>query len=149
MLLPSIFGENVFDDLLDMPVFGGFPEMDRKLLGNSARDLMKTDIREHEDSYDMSVDLPGFKKEEIQLKLQNGCLIISAAKEHDDECKNDDGKIIRRERYAGSMQRSFYVGKQLTEEDIGAKFENGVLELTIPKKAPVKAEDQPKLIQIN
>ena len=132
MLLPSIFGENLFDDWMD------FGNVERKLYGRHAANVMKTDVHEHDEGYELDIDLPGFKKDEIKLSLENGYLSVSAAKSLDKDKKNIKGKIIRQERYAGSMQRSFYVGDALTETDIKAKFEDGVLKLSIPKKEPEK-----------
>ena len=138
MLMPSIFGENLFDEF-----FGDWDRemrrMDRKLYGRNAAREMKTDVHEHEDHYEVDVDLPGFKKEDINLELQNGYLTVSAAKGLEKETK---GKVIRQERYIGSMQRSFYVGEALTEADIGAKLENGVLSLNIPKKDEKKLPEK-------
>ena len=132
MLLPSIFGENFLDDWMD------FPDVDRKLYGRHASHVMKTDVHENEQGYEVDIDLPGFKKEEINLTLENGYLSVSAAKSLDNEKKNIKGKVIRQERYSGSMQRSFYVGDEITETDIKAKFEDGVLKLTVPKKEAPK-----------
>ena len=146
-MLPSIFGENLFDDWFDFPSFPEFRNVDRKLYGRHAAHEMKTDVREHEDRYEVDVDLPGFKKDEIRLELENGTLTVHAAKDLEKEQKDKAGKIIRQERFSGAMQRSFYVGEALTEEDIGAKFENGVLSLTIPKK-DVKKLPEKKVIQI-
>ena len=134
MLLPSIFGENLLDDFMDFPKmrdFGG--DIDRKLYGKRASKVMKTDVREHDDNYELVVDLPGFKKEEINLTLDDGYLSIAATKGLNKEEKDKEGKLIRQERYSGSMQRSFYVGENLSEDKIKAKFENGVLKLNIPK----------------
>jgi len=129
MLMPSIFGENLFDEF-----FGDFDRemrrVDRQLYGKNAAREMKIDVHEHEDRYEVDVDLPGFRKEDINLELQNGYLTLTAAKNLEKESK---GKLIRKERYTGTMQRSFYVGDTLTETDIGAKLENGVLSLSIPK----------------
>ena len=133
-MLPSIFGENLFDDFFGFPDWREFRNIDRKLYGHNAAREMKTDVHEHEDHYEMHIDLPGFKKDEITLTLENGYLTVAAAKGLDVDKENKKGKVIRQERYAGAMQRSFYVGEQLTEEDIGAKYEHGVLSLTIPKK---------------
>ncbi len=133
MLLPSIFGENFMDDWMDFPRMD-FPDIDRKLYGKHATHVMKTDVHEHDDGYEVDIDLPGFKKEEIRLSLENGYLSVGAEKTLDQDQKNKKGKLIRQERYAGSMQRSFYVGDTLTEEDIKAKFEDGVLKLFVPKK---------------
>ena len=140
-MLPSIFRENLFDDWFSFPSFPSFRDADRKLYGRNASHEMKTDVKEHEDRYEVDIDLPGFKKEEIQLSLEGGYLTVSAAKgiEKEEEKK---GKLIRQERYAGSLQRSFYVGEAVEETDIGAKFENGVLSLQIPKKAEKKLPEK-------
>ena len=147
MLFPSVFSENLFDDWADMPMFGGFPEIDRKLYGKHAARVMKTDVREADGSYEILIDLPGFKKDQISLELENGMLTVSAAKGLDKDENDSSGKLIRQERYAGAMQRSFYVGDQVTEADIHAKFEDGVLRLTVPKQEASK-QPQRKLIAI-
>ena len=147
MLVPSIFGESLFDDWFDFPQWPDFRDLDRaerKLYGRHPDRLMKTDVHEHEVHYEVDIDLPGFKKEEIKLELNNGYLTVSAAKEHEQENK---GKALRKERYSGAMQRSFYVGEQLTEEDIKAKFEHGVLSLQLPKKEAAKVPEK-KMIMI-
>ena len=146
MLLPSIFGENLLDDWMEFPRME-FPDIDRKLYGKHASNVMKTDVHEKEDGYEMDIDLPGFKKDEINLSLDNGYLTVSAAKALDKEEKDKKGKVIRQERYSGSSQRTFYVGEAVTEEDVKAKFEDGVLKLNIPKKEPEKVA-QKKLIAI-
>ena len=133
-MLPSIFGENLFDDWFGFPAFPEFYDIDRKLYGKHAHHEMKTDVHEHDDHYEIDIDLPGFQKDELTLNLENGYLTVGAAKGLDKEHKDKKGKVIRRERYAGAMRRTFYVGEALTEEDIHAKYENGVLSLTIPKK---------------
>ena len=138
MLTPSIFEENFIDDLFGFPYMKEFEDMEhgmeRKLYGRKAGRMMKTDIREKDDNYEVSIDLPGFKKDQINVKLEDGYMTISATKDHDTEKKDHHGKIIRQERYAGSMQRSFYVGDSVKVEDVKAKFEDGVLRLSIPKK---------------
>ena len=143
MLMPSIFGENLFDEF-----FGDWDRemrrMDRQLYGKNAAREMKTDVHEHEDHYEVDINLPGFKKDEISLDLENGYLTISAAKEVDQE-KSRKGWIIRQERYEGSLQRSFYVGEGLAEKDIAARFENGVLSLTIPKKEARKLPERKRI----
>lgn len=133
-MLPSIFGENLFDDFFQDP----FDRMSvfsdhNPLYGKHAKNLMKTDVRETEHTYELDVDLPGFKKEEVQLELKDGCLTISAAKglDKDEEGKND--RYLRRERYAGQCSRSFYVGDQVEAKDVSAKFEDGILRITLPK----------------
>lgn len=144
-MLPSIFGENLFDEFFDD--FGDFDRMmsrfnheaSKALYGRKARNLMKTDVREVGDSYELDIDLPGFKKDEVNVKLNDGYLTISAAKGLDRDDKDKKGNYIRRERYAGAMQRSFYVG-DIKGEDIRAKFENGILSLTVPKADVKKLE---------
>ena len=144
-MLPSIFGENLFDDFFDD--FGEFDRMmnrfnretGKALYGRKARNLMKTDVRDTGDGYELDVDLPGFKKDEVSVKLNDGYLTISAAKGLDKDDKDKKGNYIRRERYAGAMQRSFYVG-DIKGEDIRAKFENGILSLTVPKAEVKKLE---------
>ena len=137
MLMPSIFGENLFnDDWMDF----GFPEVDKALYGKQASHEMKTDVKETDSGYEVDIDLPGFKKDEINVQLDNGYLSISAAKGLDKEEKNKEGKYIRKERYAGAMSRSFYVGDALTQEDIKAKYESGILRLSIPKKEAKQVE---------
>ena len=144
MLMPSIFGENLFnDDWMDF----GFPEVDKALYGKHAGHVMKTDVKETDAGYEVDIDLPGFKKDEISAKLDDGYLTISASKGLDKDEKNKEGKYIRKERYAGAMSRSFYVGGDVTEEDIKAKYEDGILRLSIPKKE-VKAVENKKYIAI-
>ena len=138
MLLPSIFRENLFDDWMDFPKFDDFGDIDRKLYGKHAAHVMKTDVHEHDDAYEVVIDLPGFKKDELSVQLENGYMTVSASKGLDKDEKNKKGRIIRQERYAGSMQRSFYVGENITQEDVKAKFEDGVLKLTVPKKEAKK-----------
>ena len=148
MLMPSIFGENLFDDdWMDFPFEREFWGRKNPLYGKNAKNMMKTDIREHDAGYELDIDLPGFKKDEINVDLENGYLTISAAKGLDKDEKNEEGKYIRRERYAGAMQRSFYVGDAITHEDIRARFEDGILRLSIPKK-DAKAIETKKTIAI-
>ena len=142
--MPSIFGENLFND--DWMNFG-FPEVDKALYGKHAGNVMKTDVKETETGYEVDIDLPGFKKDEINAKLEDGYLTISAAKGLDKDEKDKKGKYIRKERYAGSMSRSFYVGEGVTEEDIKAKYEDGILRLVVPKK-DAKAVENKKYIAI-
>lgn len=142
MLMPSIFGENLFDEWFDFPEFRDFDNAEKKLYGKHADRLMKTDVHEYEDHYEVDIDLPGFKKDEITLELEHGYLKVSASKGLDKDEKTKQGKLIRQERYAGAMQRSFYVGEQLTEEDVKAAFEHGVLSLNIPKKEKAKLPEK-------
>ena len=133
-MLPSIFGENLFDDFFTDP-FGmlNVSEGHNPLYGKHAKNLMKTDIKEKEDSYELAVDLPGFKKDEISIDLSNGYLTIEAAKGLDKDEEDKKGRYIRRERYTGVCRRSFYVGTQVRPEDISAKYEDGILKLSVPK----------------
>ena len=145
MLMPSIFGENLFDDdWMDFPFDRDFWA---RTNNKTTKNLMKTDIREHDAGYELDIDLPGFKKDEIKAELENGYLTISATKGANNDEQDKKGKYIRRERYAGTMQRSFYVGDDVTQEDIKAKFENGILRLSIPKK-DAKAVETKKTIAI-
>ena len=145
MLTPSILGESLFDDWMDDFPFGKdfekefeksmFPAKN-PLYGKHAKNLMKTDVRETDDAYEVDIDLPGFKKDEVTAQLNDGYITISASKGLDkDEKDKKTGKYIRKERYAGSMSRSFYVGEDVTQDEISAKFENGILQLKVPKKA--------------
>ncbi len=143
MLMPSIFGENLFDDWMNF----SFPDIDKALYGKHAKNMMKTDVKETEQGYEVAMDLPGFKKDEIKLELNDGYLTISAEKGLDKDEKDKNDKYIRRERYAGSMSRSFYVGDSLTEKDIHARYENGILTLDVPK-AEEKAVPEKRYIAI-
>ena len=129
-MLPSIFGEDLFDDMFDMDAMFG---RKNPLYGKNAKNLMKTDIRETAKTYELDVDLPGFKKDEIQIELENGYLTIRAEKGLDKDEKDDQGRYIRQERYAGAMSRSFYVGDGVTVDDMKAKFEDGILQISVPK----------------
>ena len=141
-MLPSIFGESLFDDFFADPFeMMAVPQGRNPLYGKHAKNMMKTDIRETDEGYELDIDLPGFKKDEIEAKLENGYLTISAAKGLDKEEKDEkDGKYIRKERYSGAMSRSFYVGDELKQEDIKAKYQDGILKLSVPKKEQKKVE---------
>ena len=142
MLMPSIFGENLFDDWMDFPFEKEFFGRKNPLYGKNARNLMKTDVRETENSYELDIDLPGFKKDEITAELKDGYLIISAAKGLDKDEKDKEGRMIRQERYAGSCTRSFYVGDAVTEQEIKGKYEDGILKLCIPKRDAKQVEEK-------
>ena len=129
MLMPSIFGENLFDDWMSFP-FRNF----------NTNSLMKTDIRETDGSFELDIDMPGFNKEDLKAELKEGYLTISASTNKDDGEKDENGRYIRRERYVGYCSRSFYVGEDIKQDDIKAKFENGILKISVPKK-----EAQPKV----
>ena len=145
--MPSLFTENLFDDFFndfDEDFFG----KKNPLYGKHARNMMKTDVRETDTTYEVDVDLPGFKKEDVELSFDNGYLTISAKKSLNKDEKNKEGQYIRQERYAGSMSRSFYVGDGVKEEDIHAKYEDGILKLSLPKKAPKAVEEKDGYIAI-
>ena len=152
MLMPSIFGESLFDDFMnDFPFFDDreMKKMEKKLYGHHAKNMMKTDIKETDNNYELEMDLPGFKKDEVQVSLRDGYLTISAAKGLDqDEQEKKTGKYIRKERYAGACERSFYVGEDVTEDDIKGQFKHGILRLTIPKKEPQNNVDGKRYISI-
>ena len=134
-MLPSIFGENLFDEFFMDPFNDPFFTSSRNALyGKHSKNLMKTDVRETDGTYELDIDLPGFKKDEINAEIHDGYLTVSAAKGLDKDQSDKDGRYIRRERYAGQCSRSFYVGEGVTEQDISAKFEDGILRLSIPKK---------------
>ena len=137
MLMPSIFGENLFDDFMDFP-FGG----------KKINTMMKTDIRDTDSTYELDIDMPGFKKEDIKAQLKDGYLTISASTSANNDEQDKDGRYIRRERYAGSCSRSFYVGSDVKQEDIKAKFENGILKLTVPRQEALPKTEENKCIAI-
>ena len=148
MLVPSIFANSVFDDFFDFPYVND-KKAERKLYGHNAANLMKTDIKETEGGYELEMDLPGFTKDEIKVSLENGYMTISAAKGLDkDEQDKKSGRYIRKERYAGSCERSFYVGEDITEEDIKGEFKHGILKLFVPKKEAKPAVEQKKYVSI-
>ena len=137
--LPTVFGENLMDVFDDFDRTFGFGNVDRALYGKHAERMMKTDVKETETGYEVDVDLPGFKKDEIRLELEDGYLTISTEKSLEKDVESKKGRMLRKERYAGVMKRSFYVGDHITEEDVKASYESGVLHLMIPKKDAPKA----------
>ena len=142
--LPTVFGENlmdVFDDF-DRNLFRGFGNVDHALYGKHAQNVMKTDVKETDEGYEVDVDLPGFKKDEIRLELNDGYLTISAEKSLEKDGEDKKGKMLRHERYAGVKQRSFYVGENIKVEDVKASYESGVLHVMIPKKEALKAPEK-------
>ena len=143
-MLPSIFGENLFDEWFDgsleMQFFGGRDP----LYGKHAKNLMKTDVKELDHGYLLDVELPGFKKDEIEIQLQDGYLTISANKQIEKEEKKEKGRYIRQERYGGQCSRSFYVG-DIRPEDIQAKYEDGVLRVQIPREEESKLQKQSRI----
>ena len=148
MMMPSIFGENLFDDFMEGFSLPTFPSIDKELYGKHAKNMMKTDVKETEDGYEVAIDLPGFQKDEITMQLQDGYLTIQAAKGLDKEEKDKKGRFVRRERYAGSMSRSFYVGDSVREDEIHPKYENGILSFNVPKEERKAVEDKNRYIAI-
>ena len=132
-MLPSIFGENLLDEFFDEPWEKSLFGARNPLYGKHAKNLMKTDVRETENSYELDIDLPGFQKEEMTVELRDGYLSIRAAKGLDKEEKDKKGTYIRQERYTGACSRSFHVG-DVEPEEVSAKYEDGILKLTLPKK---------------
>lgn len=137
MLMPTIFTRDLFDDMFD-PRYYGY----------QTNDLMRTDVKETESGYDVSIDMPGVKKEDVKAELTDGYLTISASVNQDNDEKDAEGRYIRRERYSGSFSRSFYVGEDVTQEDIKARFEDGTLKLSVPKKEQQPQVDEKKYIAI-
>ncbi len=145
-MLPSVFGENLFDEFFDDSFEKNFFGGRNPLYGKNAKNLMKTDVKEHDGAYEVDIDLPGFTKDEVNVELHEGYLTVTAAKGLDKDKTDKDGKYIRQERYAGVCTRSFYVG-DVKPEEIRAKYESGVLTLHIPKR-DVKTAQQPNRIAI-
>ena len=149
MMMHDIFGEDLFDDFMDDFAFPAFPDTEKALYGKHAKNLMKTDVKETDTEYELIIDLPGFKKEDVKASLENGYLTIQASKGLDkDEQEKKTGKYIRRERYAGTRARSFYVGDDITQDEIKGNFKHGILRLTIPKKDAKPAVEQTNYIAI-
>ena len=151
MMMPRIFGENLFDDFMNDFAFPDFTDnanIEKALYGKHAKNIMKTDVKDTENGYEVDIDLPGFKKDEITMKLENGTLTVSAAKGLDKDEEQKDKKYVRRERYAGAMSRSFYVGENVEQEDIKAEFKHGILKLFVPKKEAKPAVEKKNHIAI-
>ena len=145
MMMPSIFGESLFDDFMED---FAFPDVDKALYGKHAKNMMKTDVKETDAGYEVDMDLPGFKKDEIRMQLKDGYLTVSAAKGLDKDEKDKKGRYVRRERYAGSVSRSFYVGEKVTENDIHPKYENGIVSFSLPKEDKKAVEEKKHYISI-
>ena len=132
-MLPSIFGENLFDDFFDDAFDKRFFGEHNPLYGKHAKNLMKTDVKEGKDCYKVAIDLPGFKKDEVDVELRDGYLTVSAAKGLDKDEEDKEGRYIRQERYAGACSRSFYVG-DVEPDQVSAKYEDGILKISLPKQ---------------
>ncbi len=150
MLMPTVFGEDLFDELFDTDRFEReLRNTEKQLYGHRARNEMKTDVKEHEDHYEILVDLPGFKKEDVRVQLNDGYLTISAEKNLEkNKEEKETGRYIRQERYYGSMSRSFYVGEEIRQEQIKAAFDSGVLRITVPKVEETRKLPENNYIQI-
>ena len=144
MLMPSIFGENLFDDFFDFDR----PARRPAKYALPASGIMKTDIRETDGSFELDIELPGYQKEDVKAELKDGYMTITAATDSSKEEKAEDGHFIRRERYVGSCSRSFYVGDAIRKEDIKAKFDNGILKVSVPKKQPEPQVEENHFIAI-
>ncbi|MDO5436093.1 MAG: Hsp20/alpha crystallin family protein [Clostridia bacterium] len=146
--LPSVFGENLMDVFSDFDrnFFRGCGNAERALYGRHAPHMMKTDVKETENGYELDVELPGMAKENIRLELNRGCLTITAEKNTVKNDEDKDGRVLRRERYSGTMRRSFYVGEFLTEEDIKAAYTDGVLHISVPKREKVQTPEKKTIL---
>ena len=142
MMMPSIFGNNFVDDVFDdmFPFTGNYT--------TANYDLMKTDVKDAGDHYELEMEMPGVEKENIKAELKDGYLTVTAQQNTNKDEKDKEGNYIRRERYAGTLSRSFYVGDAVSEEDIHAKYEDGILKLSVPKKAPKAVEEKDGYIAI-
>jgi HSP20 family molecular chaperone IbpA len=138
-MFPALMNDTMFSDLFDDPFFAGWRNTasgDQMMANN----MMTTDVRESDNGYDVDIDMPGFKKEDINLELSQGYLTVSAHRDSEHDDKGEDGKWLRRERYAGACSRSFYIGEDVKESDIHASYKNGTLCLQVPK-----AQNQPQV----
>ena len=154
MMVPSIFNDNLFDSFFNDDFFWpetrrGADRADRKLYGHRAGEIMKTDVKETEKGYEVAIDRPGFKKEDVTCELKDGYLTVSAEKKLEENEKDSEGKYIRRERYTGNQSRSFYVGDGIHEDDIKASFQDGILRLDVPKQPVQQVEDKRHFVQIS
>lgn len=145
MMMPSIFRGRDFDDLFDFPKMD-FPEISQAM--TKSTQMMRTDVIEKDDHFEIDIDLPGYNKDDVTAELKDGYLTVSASKSESNDKKDDNGHYLRRERFYGSIKRSYYVGDSVSEDDISAKFENGTLSLNVPKKEPEKVEDKRRLVTI-
>lgn len=143
MFMPSLFGENLLDDFFDVPGFRSFSQP-----AKAPQNIMHTDVKEKDNGFEIAMNLPGFKKENVQAELKDGYLTVTASTNTSNDTKDEDGRYIRRERYSGSCSRRFYVGEQITEEDIKARFEDGVLKVDVPKVESKPIEDTKRYIAI-
>ena len=144
MMMHNYLGDNLFDeDWADTPLMREYFGKGNFLYGKHAKHLLRTDVRETEDAIEADIDLPGFKKDEIQVHLENGYLTVSAEKHADKQAGK--GKYLRQERYSGTVSRTFYVGDALKPDDVQAKYEDGVLVVSLSKKAPEAIEQRSQI----
>ena len=144
MMMHNYLGDNLFDeDWADTPLMREYFGKGNPLYGKHAKHLLRTDVRETEDAIEADIDLPGFKKDEIQVHLENGYLTVSAEKHADKQAGK--GKYLRQERYSGTVSRTFYVGDALKPDDVKAKYEDGVLVVSLSKKAPEAIEQRSQI----
>ena len=149
MMMPSIFGENLFDDFMDFPFEREFFGRKNPLYGKNEKNMMKTDVKELDHAYELDIDLPGFKKDEVKVSLEDGYLVIRAQKNIEKkENEKASERYIRRERYQGACERSFYVGEDIKEEDVKGEFKHGLLTVIIPKEEKKPAVETKKYIEI-
>lgn len=145
MLMPRIFGEDLFDDF-----FSDFtrPAKSVARYNTPITNVMRTDVKETEGSYELEIDLPGYKKEDVQAQLKDGYMVITAKQQTQNEEQDKNKKYIRRERFYGSCSRSFYVGEEIMQEDIKASFKDGILKVSVPKKKAIPQVEENRYITI-
>ena len=131
MMIPRRNEFDLFDEMFNDPFFT-----------RSESKLMRTDIKDKKDHYELEVDLPGYDKEDIKIELSDGYLTIHASMNKSVDEEEKDSKYVHKERYVGNSSRSFYVGDNVKEEDIKASFKNGTLKLIIPKEKQEKLEEK-------
>lgn len=148
MLFPSVFDDGLFDDFMDFPTVRQSKDDWNHFLTGSMNSYMKTDIKEEGDHYELDIDMPGYDKDDVSAEIKDGYLTVSANKTENNDEKDDNGKYLRRERFVGSMSRSFYVGDDMTEDDIKAAFKNGTLSVCVPKKEEKKQVPEKHVIAI-
>lgn len=148
MMMPSILRRSFFDDFMSNPFESVFSMDNDMFFGDRNSTLLKTDVKEIDGNYEFEIELPGYQKDDIHAKLKDGYLTISASRNENKDEKDEEGNYIRRERYSGKCQRSFFVGKEIREEDVKAKFENGILHLVVPKLEEKKLVESEKRIEI-
>ena len=143
MLMSSILGENLFDEF-----FEDFTRPAKRPVKYQAPAIMRTDVKESNTGYELHIELPGYKKEEVRAELKDGNLTITATSNVENEKKDENGKYIRKERFYGNCSRSFYVGEHVEQTDIKARFEDGILKIFVPKKEAKPVVEEKKYITI-